>query len=76
MEAGTRLAVRVTPKASRARIEAGEGGVLKVYVTAAPEDGKANKAVLALLAKHLGVAKGRLRIVAGETGRDKVVEVL
>lgn len=68
--------MRVTPKASRARIEPGEHGVLKVYVTVAPEDGKANKAVIELLAKHLGVAKGRLRIAVGETGRDKVVEVL
>ena len=40
-----------------------------------PEGGKANAAVLKLLSKALGVPKSRLRIVQGETGRDKVVEI-
>ena len=52
-----------------------EGAVLRVYVTTVPEGGKANAAVLKLLAKALGVPKSRLRIVQGETGRDKVVEI-
>ncbi|PZP40144.1 MAG: hypothetical protein DI585_01800 [Pseudomonas fluorescens] len=69
---GDRWVVRVTPKASADRIVE-EQGVLRVYVTVVPEDGKANKAVLGLLAKHLGVAKSRLEIVQGSTSRDKVV---
>jgi len=52
-----------------------EGDVLRVYVTVVPEDGKANAAVLKLLAKALGVPKSRLEIVRGHTARDKVVRV-
>ncbi|TKW60532.1 MAG: DUF167 domain-containing protein [Blastochloris viridis] len=52
------------------------GGGYRVYVTAVPEDGKATKAVVALLAKHLGIAKSRLELVRGETARDKVFRIL
>ncbi|MCP5404757.1 MAG: DUF167 domain-containing protein [Pseudomonadaceae bacterium] len=73
------LRVRVTPKASAVRVveTTGEDGQLiyKVYVTAPPEDGKANEAVVKALAKHLGVAKGRLVLVRGESCRDKVVRL-
>ncbi len=74
MVAGDRIAVRVTPKAAADRIVE-ENGQLRVYVTAVPEDGKANKAVIALLAQHWGVAKSRLSVVQGITGRDKVILV-
>lgn len=74
---GARLALRVTPKASRNAIAVPEaaGGALRVHVTTVPEDGKANAAVLKLLAKALGVPKSRLVIVQGASGRDKVVEI-
>ncbi len=71
--------VRVTPKASRNEIfsetlETGETRV-RVYVTTAPEDGKANKAVLALLAKALPLPKSSLKIIQGDTTRDKVIKI-
>ncbi|WP_071672571.1 DUF167 domain-containing protein [Nioella nitratireducens] len=74
---GARLALRVTPKASRNAVTPPEadGDPLRVYVTTVPEGGKANAAVLKLLSKALGVPKSRLEIVQGATGRDKVVEV-
>jgi len=72
---GARIAIRVTPRASRARIVA-EGDILRVHVTAPPEAGKANDAARALLAKALGVPKTRLRLVRGQGARDKVFEVL
>ncbi|TCO73952.1 DUF167 domain-containing protein [Rhodovulum euryhalinum] len=72
---GTEIALRVTPKASRDRITL-EAGVLRVYVTSVPEDGKANAAVLRLLAKAVGVPKSRLEIVRGQSSRDKLVRVL
>jgi uncharacterized protein YggU (UPF0235/DUF167 family) len=72
---GTEIALRVTPRASRDRIVA-DGDVLRVYVTCVPEDGKANAAVLKLLARALGVPKSRLDIVRGHSARDKVVRVL
>ena len=71
---GTEIAVRVTPRASRARIEAGADGI-RVWVTAPPEDGKANAAVQKALAKALGIAKGRLVLVRGATSRDKVFRI-
>ena len=67
------LEVRVHPRAKRNALEAVEGLALKAYVTAPPEGGKANDALVALLAKALGVAKGRVRIVRGHRGRDKLV---
>lgn len=68
---GTEIRVRVTPKASRERVEV-EGAQIRVYVTVVPEDGKANAAVVALLARELGVAKTRLTLLRGQTARDKV----
>ncbi len=74
---GTRLSLRVTPKASRNAVAAPEadGDPLRVYVTTVPEGGKANAAVLKLLSKALGLPKSRLEIVQGATGRDKVLEI-
>ena len=71
---GAEIAVRVTPKASRSRITVSDGQV-RVYVTVVPEDGKANAMVQKLLAKALGVAKSRLRLIRGQTSRDKVFRV-
>lgn len=70
-----RLAVRVTPGA---RIEALEidGGRLLAKVRAKPEDGKANVAVLALIAAGLGVAASRVELLRGATSREKLVRVL
>jgi uncharacterized protein YggU (UPF0235/DUF167 family) len=74
-----RLNVRVTPKASsnRLKIEYGENGItlVRVYVTVPAEDGKANEAVIALLAKELGVAKSTITILQGFKTRDKVLKI-
>lgn len=48
--------------------------VLKARVRAAPEDGKANEALIALLAKELGIAKSSLAIVVGQKARLKTIE--
>jgi uncharacterized protein len=74
---GREFSVRVTPKAARNSVETGAEGVsdLRVRVTVVPEDGKANKAVIKLLAKSLGVAKTRLELLRGASGRDKVFRV-
>lgn len=68
---GAEIAVRVTPRASRTALKV-EDGVIRILVTVVPEDGKANKAVIEVLAKALGVAKTRLTLVRGATARDKV----
>lgn len=71
---GATIEVRVTPKTSRERIDA-SADPIRVYVTAPPEDGKANKAVQKLLAKALGVPKSRLELIRGQTSRDKVFRI-
>ncbi len=71
---GAEIVVRVTPKAARERLVV-EDGAIRAYVTVVPEDGKANQAVVKLLAKALGVAKTRLVLVRGATSRDKVFRI-
>jgi uncharacterized protein YggU (UPF0235/DUF167 family) len=68
---GAEIAVRVTPRAARNAVVAEADG-LRVYVTTVPEDGRANAAVVKLLAKAMGVAKTRLVLVRGQTSRNKV----
>ncbi|MDO8963871.1 MAG: DUF167 domain-containing protein [Coriobacteriia bacterium] len=72
---GVRIHVHVTPRSGRDIVEAGPGGELSVRVTAPPEDSKANVAVCKTVAKALGVPKGAVRVVKGETSRHKVLEV-
>lgn len=76
VQGGVRLRLRVAPKAARARIIGEHGGALKVAVTDVPERGKANAAVIELLARALGVAKQSIAIVSGATSKDKVVEIM
>lgn len=73
-DAEGRLALRVTPGARSEAIELGEG-MLQVKVRAKPDDGKANRAVLELLADALGVGVSRLDLLRGATGRDKLVRI-
>ena len=72
---GTRLRLRVHPKARKHAITGVHAGALKVSVTAPPEKGKANDAVVKLLAKALDLPKGSIEIVSGETSQDKTVVV-
>ena len=69
-----RLALRVTPGARSEGMEIADNRLL-VKVRVKPEDGKANDAVLELLAKALGTATSRLRLLRGATGRDKLVQL-
>lgn len=68
---GATLAVRVTPGARRAALDVVDG-VIRISVTAPPEDGRATEAARAALAKALGVAKTRLTLVRGAAARDKL----
>ncbi len=77
---GVSFAVRLTPKGGRDRIEgwvrtAGEEGHLKIRVSAPPEKGKANDALVALLSRTLGVGKSRIAIAKGQAARNKIVEI-
>jgi len=73
---GSALAVRVTPRASRNEIvEMLEDGTIKVRIAAPPADSEANTALIEFMAEILGVPKSRLDIVAGASGRDKLISV-
>jgi uncharacterized protein (TIGR00251 family) len=71
----TRLRLRVSPRAKRNAILGLRGDTLKVSVTAVPERGKANDAVVALLAEALDVAPSSIELVSGASSKDKIVEV-
>lgn len=71
----TRLRLRVAPGASAPGVVGRHGDSWKVRVSAAPERGKANDAVLALLAEALAVPRANVTIVSGGGSRDKIVEL-
>lgn len=73
--AAVRISVRVKPRSSRSRILRAEGLSIEASIKAAPVDGAANAELLKLLAEALGVSKSSLRLVQGETAKNKVVEV-
>src|SRR5947209_8141277 len=73
--ASTRLRLRVSPGSGRAEIVGRHGDAWKVRVTAPPEQGRANDAVLRLLADTLSVPRGAVTLVSGHGGRDKIVEL-
>jgi uncharacterized protein (TIGR00251 family) len=74
---GVALAVRVTPRAKKNEIsEILDDGTIKVRIAAAPTDNQANEKLVKFLAEVLGVAPSRVEIVAGQTGRDKLVAIL
>jgi len=74
------LSIRVTPRSAKPgigawKVDPGGRPFLEVRVLAAPADGAANAEVVKLLAKVLGVPKGSVAIISGETSRLKRVEV-
>ena len=76
MEAlSTRLRLRVAPGAARAGVFGRHGDAWKVRVAAPPEDGRANAAVVRLLAEALSVPRDAVKLVSGHGGRDKIVEL-
>ncbi len=70
---GIRLALKVTPNAGRNEIIGYKDGALHIKVAVAPEKGKANKALVDLLAERLGIRKSAVTIIKGKTSRNKVV---
>jgi uncharacterized protein (TIGR00251 family) len=71
----TRVRLRVSPGAGRAAVVGRHGDAWKVRVTEAPERGRANDAVVQLLATVLALPRDAVAIVSGHGGRDKIVEL-
>jgi uncharacterized protein len=73
--ANGRLNVHLTPRASRDQIEGWRDGVLRVRVSAPPVDGRANEALIRVIAAALKIAPSRIRVVGGAVSRIKLLEV-
>ena len=74
---GSALAVRITPRATRNEIvEVLDDGTIKVRIAAPPADNEANAALIEYLSEVLGVPRSKLDIVAGASGRDKLIAVV
>jgi uncharacterized protein len=70
-----RLSVTVSPSAARSELVGRHGDGWKARIAAPPERGRANQALVELLAEALGVPRSEVRVVAGQTAKAKVVEV-
>ncbi len=70
-----RLHLRVSPGATRSRIVGKHGDGWKIHVTAPPEDGRANAAVVRLIADAVSVSRSAVSVVSGHGGKDKIVEL-
>jgi uncharacterized protein (TIGR00251 family) len=74
---GSALAIRVTPRASRNEIvEILNDGTIRIHLTAPATENKANLALIDFLAEVLDVPRSRVEIVAGLSGRDKLVSIM
>jgi uncharacterized protein (TIGR00251 family) len=74
---GAAIAVRVTPRASRNEImEIQSDGTVKIHLTAPAHEGMANEELIKFLSEVLGAPKSHIDIVAGASGRDKLISVL
>jgi uncharacterized protein (TIGR00251 family) len=70
-----RVSVKVQPRASKEEVVANSDKTLKVYMKEAPTDGKANKALMEVLAEYYNVKKSDIKIVNGLTSRKKIIEI-
>ena len=69
------LAIRIKPNAKRDEVEMTETGNIQIRVKALPVDGKANAALIKLLAEKLGLPKSNLSIKRGEASKNKIIAV-
>lgn len=71
-----RIYLKVIPRSSRNIVEKVSEGEYRVRLTAPPVDGRANEALIKLLAEHFGVSKSTISIVGGKSTQRKIVDVL
>jgi hypothetical protein len=72
---GTVIKVKVIPRSSRTEILGKENDIYRMKLTDPPVEGRANKAVIGLLAEKLGVPRREIEIVSGKTGRLKTIRI-
>jgi uncharacterized protein len=71
-----KIAVKVQPRASKEQLIHNPDGSVKVYLRTSPVDGKANAALIDILAKHYDVKKSDIRIITGKQSRNKIIELV
>jgi uncharacterized protein len=74
-DGGIGFTIRVVPRAPKSEIVGELGGAVKVRVASPPVDGAANAELIKLFAKTLGVAKGDVEIVSGQTSKTKQIRI-
>ena len=74
-EAKTEIIIKLLPRSSRSQIMGRDGEVYKIKVTSPPVDGKANRELISLISKKLGIPKSSIEIVSGKTSRMKVLRL-
>ncbi|HSK18653.1 MAG TPA: DUF167 domain-containing protein [Longimicrobiales bacterium] len=74
-ESSVHVRVRAQPRASRTEIVGEHDGSIRIRLAAPPVDGAANEELIRHIAKRVGVARSRVRVLTGDTGRSKVVEI-
>ncbi len=67
--------VRVIPRARQNKVTVDSDGTVRVHTVAAPADGQANDAIIKMLAKYYDVPKTSIKIIRGQTSRDKFIEL-
>lgn len=69
------ISVTVVPRSSKNEVIPLEDGSYKIKITAPPVDGEANKKLIELISEYFDVAKSCVKIVKGETGKKKIIEI-
>jgi uncharacterized protein len=69
----TDLKIKLLPRSSKSQIMGKEGEVYRVKVNSPPVDGEANKELISLISKKLGIPKSSIEIIAGKTSRNKII---
>lgn len=72
---GIQFSAAIQPRASKNEISGEMNGALKIRLTSPPVDGAANKACVKFLAKRLGISPGRVDIVSGLSGKNKIIRI-
>jgi uncharacterized protein (TIGR00251 family) len=71
----TTLDIRVLPRSSRNEIVEKQGNIYRIKLTAPAIEGKANKALITLLSKRLGLPKAKIQLISGERSRTKTIRI-
>jgi uncharacterized protein (TIGR00251 family) len=71
----TEIKVNLVPRSSRNQIVDCAGNQFKIKITAPPVEGRANQALIAFLAKQLGIAKSRVELISGEISKQKKIKI-